>query len=102
MDALSLELQDFLIRLGKNPSCVSEKVEHYIKHILHLLNVEDERLLIRHYGLFGQRPASIDALTEESGKSTDEILTAIERSLRKLAVTPEWQMVRQFTTAPTH
>lgn len=99
MDVLSLEFQDFLIRLGKNPTCVSEKVEHYIKHILHLLNVEDEQLVIRHYGLFGQQPTDVDALAEECGKSADEVTSSIEKSLRKLAVTPEWQMVKQFAAS---
>ena len=42
MDALSQELQDFLIRLGKEPGCVSEKVEHYIKHIMHLVYADEE------------------------------------------------------------
>ena len=41
MDALSQELQDFLIRLGKEPGCVSEKVEHYIKHIMHLVYADE-------------------------------------------------------------
>lgn len=96
MDALSLELQEFLVRLGRNPECVSEKVEHYIKHILHLLNVEDERIMIRHYGLFGQKQTPVEALAAEYGMSADEVLLVIGKSLRRLAVTPEWQMIKQF------
>ena len=53
MDALSQELQDFLIRLGKEPGCVSEKVEHYIKHIMHLVYADEEDMLQQYYGLFG-------------------------------------------------
>ena len=45
MDALSQELQDFLIRLGRNPGCVSEKVEHYVRHIMHLVYADDEDML---------------------------------------------------------
>ena len=54
MDALSQELQDFLIRLGKEPGCVSEKVEHYIKHIMHLVYADEEDMLQQYYGLFGK------------------------------------------------
>lgn len=50
MDALSQELQDFLIRLGKEPGCVSEKVEHYIKHIMHLVYADEEGWRCRRSG----------------------------------------------------
>ena len=52
MDALSQELQDFLIRLGREPGCVSEKVEHYIRHIMHLVYADEEifdDLLLREF-----------------------------------------------------
>lgn len=96
MDALSFEFQDFLVRLGRNPSFVSGKVEHYIKHILHLLSVEDEQLVICHYGLFGKEPKSLDELAKERGVEREVLLHTLESSLRKLAITPEWQMVKQF------
>lgn len=97
MDNLSNELHLFLVNLGRNPHCVSERVEHYMKHILHLLTVPDESLLIRYYGLFGSERIPAEELARQSGMSPEELESAIAQSLRKLAITPEWQMVRQFT-----
>lgn len=96
MDILSNELQNFLVQLGKDHHCVSEKVEHYMKHILHLLPVNDEKLLLRYYGLFGNKSVPLAELAHEYDTSEETLVQVIETCLRKLAVTPEWQMVKQF------
>lgn len=95
-DSLSAELQSFLIRLGKEPSCVSEKVGHYVKHILHLLPPDDERLLIDYYGLFGNAVVAAEDLAHERHLSMPQFMEIIQHSLRRLAVTPEWQMIKQL------
>ena len=96
MDALSQELQDFLIRLGQNPGCVSEKVEHYVKHIMHLVYADDEDMLQQYYGLFGNDVKPLEDIARERKVSTDTMLRIIEADLRKMAVSPEWQMVKQL------
>lgn len=99
MDTLSTELQNFLELLASKPDCVSEKIEHYVKHILHLLSVNDENLLIRYYGLFGNKKTPLDELAHTYGISAEALLAIIEMCLRKLAITPEWQMIKQFANA---
>lgn len=96
MDALSEELQDFLIRLGKEPLCVSEKVEHYIKHIMHLVYADDEDMLQQYYGLFGNDVMPLEDIARERHVSNETMLKIIEANLRKMAVSPEWQMVKQL------
>lgn len=96
MDALSEELQDFLIRLGKEPQCVSEKVEHYIKHIMHLVYADDEDMLQQYYGLFGNDVMPLEDIAKERHVSNETMLKIIEANLRKMAVSPEWQMVKQL------
>ena len=96
MDALSQELQDFLIRLGQNPGCVSEKVEHYVKHIMHLVYADDEDMLQQYYGLFGNAVKPLEDIARERKVGTDTLLRIIEADLRKMAVSPEWQMVKQL------
>ncbi|MDO4160204.1 MAG: hypothetical protein Q4D41_07100 [Prevotellaceae bacterium] len=96
MDTLSSELNEFLVRLGKEPDCVSEKVEHYMKHLMHLLPDSDATILKKHYGLFGNDAMIVDEQAKEYGKSSDELLVTIEKSLRKIAVSPEWQMVKSL------
>lgn len=97
MDSLSVELQDFLILLGRNPKAVSHKVEHYIKHILQLLPCDEEKILVQYYGLFGSDVKTLDYIAHEHGISAERLQTVIATSLRRLAVTPEWQMVKQLT-----
>ena len=96
MDALSEELQDFLIRLGKEPQCVSEKVEHYIKHIMHLVYADDEDMMQQYYGLFGNDVMPLEDIARERHVSNETMLKIIEANLRKMAVSPEWQMVKQL------
>lgn len=96
MDALSEELQDFHIRLGKEPQCVSEKVEHYIKHIMHLVYADDEDMLQQYYGLFGNDVMPLEDIARERHVSNETMLKIIEANLRKMAVSPEWQMVKQL------
>lgn len=96
MDALSSELQDFLIRLGRNPDTVSHKVEHYMRHILQLLQHDEEEILRQYYGLFGSGVKTLDDIAYERGVSAERMQTIITASLRRLAVTPEWQMVKQL------
>jgi len=96
MDALSSEFQTFLIKLGKEPFCVDERVEHYTKHILHLLHSDEERLLTDCYGLFGNDVVEVKDLARERGMSVAQLTQIIETNLRRLAVSPEWQMVKQL------
>ncbi len=96
MDALSQELQDFLIRLGKEPNCVSEKIEHYVKHIMHLIYASDETMLQQYYGLFGNDVKPLEDIAKEHGVSTETMRKIIEANVRRMAVSPEWQMVKQL------
>ena len=100
MDALSQELQDFLIRLGQEPGCVSEKVEHYIKHIMHLVYASEEDMLQQYYGLFGNDVKPLEDIARERNVSTAKMQKIIEANLRKMAVSPEWQMVKQLIDRP--
>lgn len=97
MDALSSEFHLFLIRLGQQPNCVSEKVGHYIKHLLRLLYPDEEQVMIEFYGLFETPIKSLEDLAYERNLSSEQLHKTIEASLRKIAVTPEWQMIKQFT-----
>lgn len=95
MDALSNELHEFLIRLGSNPGSVSHTVSHYMEHLIRLLKPDEEEVLKQYYGLLGYFATSLDDIASERGTSIDELQSAIEASLRRIAVTPEWQMIRQ-------
>jgi DNA-directed RNA polymerase sigma subunit (sigma70/sigma32) len=96
MDQLSEELHEYLLRLGDNPHSVSEKMEHFTKHLLHLLSVSDEDTIKMRYGLFGTEKLSVEDIARIYGNSAADTQQKIEVSLRKIAVTPEWQTIKQL------
>ncbi|MCH3994217.1 hypothetical protein NG821_09455 [Prevotella cerevisiae] len=93
MDKFSKELQDILIRLGQSPDLFTEQQEHYFKHLLQLLPVPDEVLLREYYGLFGTEVHPLDDLAYHRSINSEVMMSIIEKDLRRLAITPEWQQV---------
>jgi DNA-directed RNA polymerase specialized sigma24 family protein len=95
MDALTRSLHSFLVRIGLNPMSISPQTEHYLEHLLYLLPPEDEEAVIHYYGLFGCERESLQDIAKELGLSQEDAMARIDQCIRKLAVTPEWQMIRQ-------
>ncbi len=96
MDKLTKELQSFLVRLHYNPDCVSHQVAHYIEHLTHLLTVDDEEALLHYFGILGHEQLSLKEIADDRQMSTEEMMTQIDLCLHKLAITPEWQMLKQL------
>ena len=95
MDALTRSLHTFLVRIGLNPMSISPQTEHYLEHLLFLLPPEDEEAVTHYYGLFGCERKSLQDIAKELGLSQEDAMARIDQCIRKLAVTPEWQMIRQ-------
>jgi len=68
--------------------------EHQMEHLLALLDPDDEELILHYYGLFDHERRSLDALADERHEQPDVTLGAVARLLRRIAVTPEWQMIK--------
>ena len=96
MDALTRSLHSFLVRIGLNPMSISPQTEHYLEHLLFLLPSEDEEAVTHYYGLFGCERESLQNIAKELGLSQEDAMARIDQRIRKLAVTPEWQMIRQI------
>ena len=95
MDTLTRSLHSFLVRVGLNPTYLSPQMEHYLEHLLFLLPPEDEESVTHYYGLFGCERESLQDIAKELGLSQEDAMERIDQCIRKLAVTPEWQMIRQ-------
>lgn len=78
------------------PGSVSHRMEHYVEHLTHLLPVDDEEALLHYFGILGHEQLSLEEVAEKRRLPSEAMLALLDRSLRKLAVTPEWQMLRQF------
>ena len=94
-DNLTKELHSYLVRIGINPISVTPQMEHYLEHLLYLLPPEEEEAVTHYYGLFGCERKSLQEIAKELKMSQEDAMTRIDQCVRKLAVTPEWQMLKQ-------
>ena len=95
MDHLTRQLHSFMVRVGLNPTSLSPQMEHYLEHLLYLLPPEEEEAVTHYYGLFGAQRLSLQEIAAELELSQEDAMTRIDQCVRKLAVTPEWQMMKQ-------
>ena len=91
MDALSQSLHSYLVKMAYEGA--THEQEHQMEHLLALLFPEDEQAVVSYYGLFDEPRLSLDEIAKKRGESPEQTMEAIDRSIRKLAVTPEWQQV---------
>ena len=96
MDALTRSLHSFLVYVGLNPMSISPQTEHYLEHLLYLLPPEEEEAVTHYYGLFGAQRLSLQEIAKELESSQEDAMERIDQCVRKLAVTPEWQMLNQI------
>ena len=94
-DNLSRELHSFLVRIGMQPMSIYPQMEHYLEHLLYLLPPEEEKAVTNYYGLFGVERKSLQEIANELKMSQEDAMVRIDQCVRKLAVTPEWQMIKQ-------
>ena len=95
MDKLTQSLHSFLVRIGMTPGSISPQMEHYLEHLLYLLPPEEEEAVTHYYGLFGAARESLQEIAAELELSQEDAMERIDQCVRKLAVTPEWQMMKQ-------
>lgn len=93
MDALSHSLHSYLVTLAYQGA--THEQEHQMQHLLALLLPEDEQALVSYYGLFGTPRLSLAEIAKARHEAPEDTMAAIDRCIRKIAVTPEWQTIRE-------
>ncbi|UKK47664.1 histidinol dehydrogenase [Prevotella sp. E9-3] len=93
MDELSKTLHSYLVKMAYEGA--PHEQEHKMEHLLALLFPEDEQALISYYGIFGEPRLSLDEIAEKRKETPEQTMEAIDKCIRKLAVTPEWQMINE-------
>ena len=96
MDALTRSLHSFLVHVGISPISITPQMEHYLEHLLFLLPPEEEEAVTHYYGLFGAQRLSLQEIAAELELPQEDAMERIDQCVRKLAVTPEWQMMKQI------
>jgi len=95
MDGLTKELQSFLVKMRYTPECADDKVEHYMEHLFHLLETDDEEAVLHYFGILGHEQKSLAEIAKERGMTQEKAMERIDTCLHRIAVTPEWQIIKQ-------
>ncbi len=95
MDQLTKELERWLVTMGLNPEEMSHKEEHAIKDLLSLLPEDIAVALEEYFGLFGAERIGLKEISKRFHLEEEKMMALIDSSLRRLAVTPEWQLLKE-------
>ena len=95
MDALTKELQSFLVRVHYYPESISHQMSHYVEHLVRLLPPEEEDTLLHYFGILDHEQKALDELAHDADLSAEDMIQQIDKNLRKLAITPEWLLMKQ-------
>ena len=95
MDELTKELQTFLVRMRYQPESVSPTITHNMEHLVRLLDADDEEAVLHYFGILGYEQLSLNEIAQERKLPPEDMMALIDRLLRRLAITPEWQMMKQ-------
>lgn len=95
MDTLSSELDAYLTRMGKLHLLHDKKMEGYVRNLLFLLPPGDETILAQYYGILGHAKIPADDLARQHNMTLPGLQQLIERDIRQIAITPEWQMIKR-------
>lgn len=66
-----------------------------MQHLLQLLSLPEENILKLYYGLYGNSVRSLSDIAGMCGVTEEQMQQVIERCLRRIAVTPEWQSIKE-------
>lgn len=96
MDPLSQSLHTFLVRMAYEGA--AHEQEHQMEHLLALLEPADGQALVSYYGLFDEPRLALNEIAKARGETDEQTMAQIDRSIRKIAVTPEWETMRENIT----
>ncbi len=100
MDPITHPLHAYLVALGYEGA--THEQEHQMEHLLALLDPHDEQALVSYYGLFDEPRLSLQEIATARRQTPEAVMAAIDHSLRRLAVTPEWQQVILPNISPSN
>ena len=92
MDQLTKPLHTHLVTMAYQGT--THEQEHQMEHLLTLLAPDDEATIVSYYGLFGQPRLSLIEIAKKRNETPEQALESIGILLRRIAVTPEWQMLQ--------
>lgn len=93
MDKYSKQLNDYLLMVSRSSLLVSQGDRQNMQVLITMLGPLDEDIIDDHFGLFGHEALSDEDNARKHGTTPQAIQLIVEKDLRRLAITPEWQML---------
>ncbi len=98
MDKYAKQVGDYLELMSRSSLLVTDGDRRNMSVLLAMLGPIDEQILEARYGLFGQKRMPLDAIASRYRLTAEALADIIAKDLRRLAITPEWQMLlRRFS-----
>ncbi len=95
MTSISQPLEDFLTLISKRSMLVSESDKANVDVLLTMLGEVDKDIILSRFGIFGMQVKPLQAIAEKYGLSIEQMADIIRKDLRRISITPEWQMMTQ-------
>ncbi|WP_276911597.1 RNA polymerase subunit sigma [Hallella colorans] len=100
MDTYAKQVSDYLSLMTDTTLLVSEHDKANMDILITMLGEVDKDIICAYFGIFGKPKQTPDDIAAKYKITPQDILTIIEKDLRKIAITPEWQMMR-LSFSPT-
>lgn len=96
------EFHSFLMALNANPEKTNNQLRHFLDHLFSILKEEEAEAVKHYYGILGHEQMVLNDIARERQVSEAEILQEINNNVRRIAITPEWQQLRNITLAKAY
>ncbi|MBM6992013.1 MAG: RNA polymerase subunit sigma [Prevotella sp.] len=95
MNSLSHQIHAYLELMRDSTLLVSDRDKANMEILITMLGPVDKDIISTRYGLFGAEMKPLDAIARQHRVTPQTIEEILEKDFRKLAITPEWQMMVQ-------
>lgn len=93
MDKISQPLHNYLKLAHQSALLVSQADKANLNVLLTMLGTLDKDIIDAYYGLFATPQVPITQLVAKYKVTAETIQEIVDRDVRKLSITPEWQMM---------
>ena len=93
MDKISQPLHNYLKLAHQSALLVSQADKANLNVLLTMLGTLDKDIIDAYYGLFATPQVPITQLAAKYKVTAETIQEIVDRDVRKLSITPEWQMM---------
>lgn len=93
MDKYAKQVSDYLSLMTGTTLLVSEHDKANMDILITMLGEVDKDIICAYFGIFANPKQTPGDIAAKYKITPQNVLTIIEKDLRKIAITPEWQMM---------